>query len=205
MKSAYGFRLFVLAGTAAALVVAVVTYFGIPNGDGLPGFRGDEYLSLVSAPDSYDDLVDVDLIATGRIGRIVSEGWEGPYNEEQLLEDSSNIPLPRLYFTYYEILVEEMILADVDRKTGNVMLRLNGKTGDKAANFMPMPQEGLKALFALHANPDGLSYGSGPWGIVSLEGNVPKFLDWDGTTVDFKAEYDVDEFLENVRRRSEAR
>ena len=68
-----------------------------------------------------------------------------------------------------------------------------------------MPKEGMRALFVLRANPDHLSYGSGIWGTVSLEGDVPKFLDWDDTTGDFKAEDDIDEFIEKVRQRLEAK
>ena len=45
----------------------------------------------------------------------------------------------------------------------------------------------------------------GIWGTVSLEGDVPKFLDWDDTTGDFKAEDDIDEFIEKVRQRLEAK
>ena len=64
---------------------------------------------------------------------------------------------------------------------------------------MPMPEDGLNAMFALRRNPDKLSYGAGPWGIVNLKGEFPKFNDWDAKTVDFGQRDNVEDFIKNVR------
>ena len=128
------------------------------------------------------------------------EGLEGPYNEAELLHDSRGVPLPLLYFTYFEIFIDEVILADTDRIQGDpVLLRLNGKVGGGQANFMPMPEDGLRAMFALRLNPDRLSNGAGPWGIVNLKGEFPIFHDWDAKIVDFGQQDNVEDFIKNVR------
>ena len=167
--------------------------------------RGDALVSLMAAPSDYDELTNVDLVVIGRIGRVVKEGREGPYNAGELPKGSGDVPPPQLYFTYYEVIVDEMIRDDSDRKADiPILLRLNVQVGKDQANLMPLPREGMRALFALRLNPDGLSYGSGPWGIVVIEGDVPKFHDWDRTTFNSGSGDDVDEFIGNVRNQVNA-
>ena len=106
-----------------------------------------------------------------------------------------------LYFTYYEIQIEKILLDDDNRIAHiPILLRINGRVGEEQANFMPMPTEGMRALFAVHQNPDRLSYGGGPWRIISLDRETPRFLDWDDTPLDFEAGDDIQTFVQKVRR-----
>ena len=209
MKSILLSRFLVLAGVAIAVsvVVAVILHSTPDNSKGLQTvpIRGDSFVSLVAAPSDYDKLTNVDLVALGRVGGIVREGREGPYNAAELPTDPRDVPPPELYFTYYEVMVDEILMDDSDRKSDiPILLRLNGKVGADQMNLMPLPTEGTRALFALQLNPDGLSYGSGPWGIVVIEGDVPKFHDWDRTTFNSGSGDDVDEFIGNVRNQVNA-
>ena len=194
-----------------SLLVAMAAGCSGGQGGGSDGvqtvpIRGDALVSLVAAPSDYDELTNVDLVVIGRIGRVVKEGREGPYNAGELPKGSGDVPPPQLYFTYYEVIVDEMIRDDSDRKADiPILLRLNVQVGKDQANLMPLPREGMRALFALRLNPDGLSYGSGPWGIVVIEGDVPKFHDWDRTTFNSGSGDDVDEFIGNVRNQVNAR
>ena len=211
-RAVTGNRPTALQSLFVSLLVAV-TVVGCSGGqgDGSDGvqtvpIRGDAFVSLVAAPSDYDELTNVDLVAIGRIGRVVKEGREGPYNAGKLPKGSGDVPPPQLYFTYYEVIVDEMIRDDSGRKADiPILLRLNVQVGKDQANLMPLPREGMRALFALRLNPDGLSYGSGPWGIVVIEGDVPKFHDWDRTTFNSGSGDDVDGFIGNVRNQVNAR
>ena len=191
-------RRVILVSLALAAVVATVAMLRPFGGDGdAPSLiRGDDLVTLVAAPETYQDFVDVDLVAIGRIGYIAREGSEGPYNEADLLIDTRDVPKPRLYFTYYEIQIEKILLDDDNRIADiPILLRINGRVGEEQANFMPMPTEGMRALFAVHQNPDRLSYGGGPWRIISLDRETPRFLDWDDTPLDFEAGDDIQTFV----------
>jgi hypothetical protein len=201
----------VLTLSTIALLGFLVTYAVYLQGK--EGTEGPNHslVTVIPRPTSMSDFVNMtDVIVAGKVGAVVRETSEGPYNPEALGNDPRDVPkLKGMPFTYYEIEVEEVFLDGGSASSGRpLLLRVNGRSSSEAAfgNMMPMPHVGDRFLFMLGKNPDGASFGHwGPWGLLDIEGEVVRFHDWNRTPVTFTANKNPSEFLAELRDSVEAR
>lgn len=172
--------------------------------------RGAGMASLVPPPASMEELVRTsDVIVVGRIIEVVDERDERPFVDNSIppaADDQGSTggatptpEAPLFTFTYYSVAIYH-ILAD---ETGSLVdngvftLRISGSAQADIAfsDMMPMPQPGDEFLFALMLNPDGNSFGSGPWGLIHLDGEEPRYNDWERTPVAFAEGISPDDFV----------
>lgn len=167
----------------------------------------------VLPPGSMEELVaKADVIVIGRVGAIVSQTREGPYNANALPQDPRDVPpLPSLPFTYYKIEVEEVIMDDGTLAAGRPLIlrvygHVNREEGQDLAARWPMPRPGERRLFVLRRNPDSQSYGPwGGWGLLRIDGDVVTFSDRERTPVQFTERRTPREFLAELKRAVRAR
>ena len=134
---------------------------------------------MVPRPNSAEELVArADVIALGRISSVLEEKRIGPYGEDgrPIPTDEDGLP-----FTDYLLQVDSVLKGDgtvIDG--GSLVLRMFGHLSDQDAiitpNVFTLPNIDDHLLFALGRNPDG-TYGSGPEGLLNVDGGKVVFAD----------------------------
>ena len=162
---------------------------------------------MVPLPKSLEELISgKDIIAVGRVGKIVREvaegAWKGPVDREGNPVKETLVP-----HTYFELELEQVIRDDGTVARGEtVLLRMSGTAQDGPiqvgeGQFMDfertrMPKTGERRLFVLSRNPND-SYGAGDRGLLDIDGDVVRWAAYD-RPVGFAAGKTPGEFLEEV-------
>ena len=158
----------------------------------------------VPLPKSLEELISgAEIIAVGRVGRIVREVAEGGFKVPPVKQ--TLVP-----HTYFELELEQVIRDDGTIARGEtVLLRMSGTAQDGPiqvgeGKFMDferprMPKTGERRLFVLGRNPND-SYGSGRRGLLDIDGDVVR---WAAThnlsPVGFAAGKTPEEFIAEVK------
>lgn len=185
---------------------------GAPSLDDRAG-RGQGLGFLVPPPSTLAEFMMHDAIVLGTVIAVVREANEGPYidnstypedDEEPVDPQATPTPDPGGFdFTYYSVLVDDVLKDDGDSLHPGwaLTLRISGSAERDMAfsDMMPMPRPGDRFLMALGRNPNGQSYGNGPYGFVHLDGDVPVYGDWQRTQVSFATDMSPDEFVSMIR------
>jgi hypothetical protein len=132
---------------------------------------------MVPRADSADDLVDrSDIVVIGTIAAVLAQKEIGGYDEDGQTGpvEEGGIPV-----TDYEVSIERLMKGDgTIVEGGSFVLRmygsLDGQSDAITLNVFTLPEPGAHLLFALGRNPDG-TYGSGPEGLVDVDGDVVVF------------------------------
>ena len=136
--------------------------------------------SMVRRPSSVDELVSrASIIVIGTIESVLEEKTIGGYGEDGQplpVDDESGLP-----FTDYDLQIESVLKSDgTVTDGGSLVLRLFGHLSNENAiitlNTFTLPKPGDRLLFALGQNPDR-TYGSGPEGLLSLDGDRVEYFD----------------------------
>lgn len=202
---------------AVLLGVVVVVFAGTLRSGDKDDSQGDATVrqgagmaSLVPPPATMDELVRTsDVIVLGRIIEVIDERDEGPYADNSMYPgdsgeeadvDATPTPRPPLFtFTYYSVAIQHIVADRAGRleHAGMLTLRISGSAEEDIAfsDMMPMPQPGDVFLFALMLNPDGETFGSGPWGLIHVDGEVPRYNDWERTPITFAEGMSPEEFV----------
>jgi hypothetical protein len=126
-----------------------------------------------------DELVDrSQIIVIGTITSVLAQtefGGYGAADEDEPVEEGSD-PI-----TDYDVGIEMLIKGDgTIVEGGNFVLRmyghLDGQSDAITLNVFTLPEPGAHLMFALGRNPDG-TYGSGPDGLINVDGDVVAFSD----------------------------
>ncbi len=174
---------------------------------------GNSTANLVPPPRSIDELVQKsDIIVIGTVGRIVNEGAIGSYVEaDNLRNDRATDPISsRIPIVDYEVEVEAVVLDDGILSSGHpLILRMSGRSTDPVIPGAEYPPSrvGDRGLFALTANPDGLTYGFhyGPWSRFDISGSVATFTDGRRTPVNFTDKVGTSQFIQALKDASAAK
>lgn len=189
-----------ISGLAVGLGVTVMMVIGLACGNGEttsivesdptpvpqateePGeISGGVFMgSMAPRPSSVDELVSrASIIVVGTIESVLAEKIFGPYGEDGQplpVDDESGLP-----FTDYDLQIESVLKSDgTVTDGGSLVLRLFGHLSNEnviiTLNLFTLPKPGDRLLFALGQNPDG-TYGSGPEGLLSLDGDRVEYFD----------------------------
>ena len=135
---------------------------------------------MVPRPQSAGELVArADIIVLGTIDLVLQEQWLGSYGEDGMplaVSEENGIPV-----TDYVVKVEDVLKGDgTVRNDGRFVLRMTGHLSDESAiitpNVFALPNPGDRLLFALGRNPDD-TYGSGPEGLLKVDGDKVVYID----------------------------
>ncbi len=102
--------------------------------------------------------------------------------------------------TDYQIQIESVVKADdAIGEADTLVLRMFGHlSGEGSAitlNVFPLPSPGDHLLFALGRNPDG-TYGSGPEGLLDVDGETVAYADG----VSFTANTSPEQLIEDIKQ-----
>lgn len=127
-------------------------------------------------PTTVQELVNrSDAVVIATVGTIGDPMEEGLLDHESVSElVSREIPAPTLVRTYYEILVEEVLLDDrpISALDGNVYIAVSGVHTENS------PQRGERMLFALLSGRGPGEYGLvDDWSLVMLDGGPIRNFD----------------------------
>ena len=164
----------------------------------------------VPLPQSMDELIgDADIIAVGRVGRVVREVAEGgfrtPVDREGNPVNETLVP-----HTYFELELEQVIRDDGTIAQGEtVLLRMEGGAQEGPmeigqGKFMeferdyPMPTTGQRRLFVLVRNPNDSYSSVGVRGLLDIGGDDVRFATDDLRPVSFAVGKTSAEFLADV-------
>jgi len=150
---------------------------------------------MVPRARNASELVDrSQIIVIGTITAVLVQTEFGGYGEdgdEPVEEGGSPI-------TDYDVSIETLVKGDgTIVEGGNFVLRmyghLDGQSDAITLNVFMLPEPGAHLMFALGRNPDG-TYGSGPDGLINVDGEVVAFSDG----VQFGEGVEPDAFVEQV-------
>jgi hypothetical protein len=151
---------------------------------------------LISRARNADELVDrSQIIVIGTITYVLAQTEFGGYGEdggEEPAEEGGSL------ITDYDVSIEILVKGDgTIVEGGNFVLRmyghLDGQSDAITLNVFTLHEPGAHLMFALGRNPDG-TYGSGPDGLVNVDGYVVAFSDG----VQFGEGVEPDTFVEQV-------
>ena len=135
--------------------------------------------SMLPRPGSVDELVaHADVIVLGTIGSVIAEKHIGPYGPDGSVLPAGEGGIP---VTDYEVQIESVLKSDEAVAVAKTLVlrmfgHLSGQGAPITSSAFPLPRPGDHLLFALGRNPDG-TYGSGPEGLLSVDGSVAAFAD----------------------------
>jgi len=134
---------------------------------------------LIPRARNATELVDrSQIIVIGTITSVLAQTEFGGYGEDgdgEAVDGGAPI-------TDYDVSIEMLMKGDGTRslRAGNLVLRmyghLDGQSDAITLNVFTLPEPGAHLMFALGRNPDG-TYGSGPDGLINLDGDVVAFSD----------------------------
>ena len=134
---------------------------------------------LIPRARNSTELVDrSQIIVIGTITSVLAQTEFGGYGEDgdgEAVDGGAPI-------TDYDVSIEMLMKGDGTRslRAGNLVLRmyghLDGQSDAITLNVFTLPEPGAHLMFALGRNPDG-TYGSGPDGLINLDGDVVAFSD----------------------------
>ena len=169
---------------------------------------GEGAAKMVPLPKSLEELISgKDIIAVGRVGKIIREvaegAWKGPVDREGNPVKETLVP-----HTYFELELEQVIRDDGTIARGEtVLLRMAGTAQDGPikvgeGKFMDferprMPKTGEWRLFVLGRNPND-SYGAGDRGLLDIDGDVVRWAVYD-RPVGFAAGKTPEEFIAEIK------
>ena len=143
------------------------------------------------------------VIVLGTIDSVLEEKKMGPYGDDgqPLPADDSALP-----FTDYDLRIESVLKGDGTVTDGeSLALRMFGHLSNQNAiitpNMFTLPDPGDHLLFVLGRNPDG-TYGSGPEGLLNVDGEKVVFADGVPFAGDISPEQLVQEIKEASARTS---
>ena len=145
---------------------------------------------------SADDLVDrSDIVVIGTITAVMAQKEIGGYGEDGQTEAAEDGGMP---VTDYNVNIERLMKGDGTLVEGGSLVlrmygRLDGQSEAITLNVFALPEPGAHLVFALGRNPDG-TYGSGPEGLINVDGDVAAFSDG----VQFGEGIEPDAFVEQV-------
>ena len=153
---------------------------------------------MVPRAGSAEELVSRShVIVLGTIGPDPEERQIGPYGEDGKplpADDEGGLP-----FTDYLVRIEDMLKADDSiADSDTLVLRMFGHLSDRGAvitpNLFTLPNPGDRLLFALGRNPDG-TYGSGPEGLLDIDGETVAFADG----IPFAVQVSPDQLIQAIK------
>ena len=153
--------------------------------------------SMVLRPASVEQLVErSSIVVLGRIGTDVEERQIGGYGDDGRLMPPGEGGMP---MTDYVVDIESVLKGDgVVTGSGTLILRMFGHRGAQGGVItsvvFQLPESGDHLLFALGRNPDG-TYGSGPEGLLNVDGDVVTFADG----VPFGNDMSPDQLMQGIR------
>ena len=153
---------------------------------------------MIPRPRSAEELVSaahVSVIVLGTIDSVLEEKMMGPYGEDGQPLPAAEGAVP---FTDYEVRIESVLKGDgTVTDGGTLVLRMFGHRGNKNAAItsavFDLPGPGDHLLFALGTNPDG-TYGSGPEGLLNVDGEKVAYADG----VAFATDVSPEQFMYHV-------
>ena len=164
----------------------------------------------VPLPQSMDELIgDADIIAVGRVGRVVREVAEGAFRTP-VDREGNPVKETLVPHTYFELDLEQVIKDDgAIAQGGSVLLRMEGRAQEGPVEigegeFMeferdyPMPVTGQRRLFVLVRNPNDSYSSGGVRGLLDIDGDDVRFATGDLSPVPFAAGRTPAQFLADV-------
>ena len=161
-------------------------------------------------PQSMDELIgDADIIAVGRVGRVVREVAEGSFRTP-VDREGNPVKETLVPHTYFELELEQVIRDDGTIAQGEtVLLRMEGGAQEGPVEigqgkFMeferdyPMPTTGQRRLFVLVRNPNDSYSSAGVRGLLDIDGDDVRFATDDLRPVPFAAGKTSAQFLADV-------
>jgi hypothetical protein len=133
---------------------------------------------LIPSARNATELVDrSQIIVIGTITSVLAQTEFGGYGEDgdgEAVDGGAPI-------TDYDVSIEMLMKGDgTIVEGGNLVLRmyghLDGQIDAITLNVFTLPEPGAHLMFALGRNPDG-TYGSGPDGLINVDGDVVAFSD----------------------------
>jgi hypothetical protein len=154
---------------------------------------------MIPRPRSAEEITSagyVSVIVLGTIDSVLEEREMGAYGEDgqPLPADEGGLP-----FTDYQVRVESVLKGDgTVTDGGTLVLRMFGHLSKDNAvitsNVFTLPSPGDHLLFALGMNPDG-TYGSGPEGLFSVDGEKVTYADG----VPFAADVSPEQLMQDIK------
>ena len=152
---------------------------------------------MVPRPRSVEELVSRSVvIVLGTVASVSEQKRIGYYRADgkPLPADENRIPV-----TDYEVHVESVLKGDGRvEDDGALVLRMYGHSGNGISIITPnsftYPNPGDHLLFALGRNPDG-TYGSGPEGLLNVDGEKVAYIDGEPFASDTSSE----QFVRDIR------